>query len=217
MLFIERSQKEATMGRPIKFDREEALDAAMNYFWANGFERTSVSDLAEVMGITRSSFYNSFGSKDDVFKESLARYSEASPDRHFADVSTGDRILPLIEKGMRDLCSERTSDTQARGCLIVNCLNEAPNTEAKAPGIGKLFSEKVKHLQLLLQQAKDQHEIDQEADIVTLASETFAFLCGLNLASKFIREEHALWAMCKSFLDAHKLSVRNPLIDLDLD
>ncbi len=204
------------MGRPINFDREKALDAAMNYFWANGFEKASVSDLAGVMGITRSSFYNSFGSKDKVFKESLARYSAASPDRHFADVGKGDRILPLLEKVMRSLSSERTSDRQARGCLIVNYLNEAQDNEAKAPGVGELFSEKVKHLQALFQQAKDQHEIDQEIDIETLASETFAFLCGLNLASKFIREEQALWAMCESFLNAHKLSVRNPLIDLDL-
>lgn len=204
------------MGRPAKFDREDALEAAMNHFWATGYEKASVSDLADVMGITRSSFYNSFGSREDVFEESLKRYNKQAPDRAFSDIKAGDRILPVLEGVMRALCRERAQDTAARGCMVVNCLNEAGNTEEAAPGLADLFDKKVGRLEALFTQARDQDEIDTDADATVLARETVAFLCGLNLASKYIRNEASLWAMCESFLEAHALLVRNPLMDLDV-
>jgi TetR/AcrR family transcriptional repressor of nem operon len=40
------------MVRPREFDEATALEAAMNCFWAQGYELTSVRDLAEQMGIT---------------------------------------------------------------------------------------------------------------------------------------------------------------------
>jgi len=51
------------MARPREFDETTVLEAAMNCFWAQGFEQTSVRDLAEWMGITGASLYNAFGDK----------------------------------------------------------------------------------------------------------------------------------------------------------
>ena len=60
------------MARPSKFDREDALDVVMNQIWQTGYRNNSVKSLAEVLGITRSSFYNAFGSQEQLFKEVLA-------------------------------------------------------------------------------------------------------------------------------------------------
>ncbi len=51
------------MPRPREFDEATALDAAMQCFWACGFEATSVRDLTEHMGISGASLYNTFGDK----------------------------------------------------------------------------------------------------------------------------------------------------------
>lgn len=64
------------MARPRTFDEGRALDAAMHAFWANGYEATSTQDLCEATGLGRSSIYNTFSSKHDLFKRSLARYIE---------------------------------------------------------------------------------------------------------------------------------------------
>gem|GEM_PF-6541544 len=37
-------------GRPAQFDRQEALEKAMDLFWRNGYEATSLSDLLDEMG-----------------------------------------------------------------------------------------------------------------------------------------------------------------------
>src|SRR5258708_39246473 len=60
---------EAWMARPREFDETTVLEAAMNCFWAQGFEQTSVRDLAEQMGITGASLYNAFGDKRSLYSQ----------------------------------------------------------------------------------------------------------------------------------------------------
>ena len=62
------------MARPKEFDREAALDEAMDLFWTHGYEPTSMSDLQRSMGIGRQSLYDTFGGKREIFRESLDRY-----------------------------------------------------------------------------------------------------------------------------------------------
>ena len=51
------------MARPREFDETAVLEAAIQCFWSQGYEATSVRDLAEKMGITGASLYNTFGDK----------------------------------------------------------------------------------------------------------------------------------------------------------
>ena len=62
------------MGRPREFDIDKALDTAGELFWRNGYERTSLSDLTEAIGITPPSFYFAFGNKEKLFKQVVDRY-----------------------------------------------------------------------------------------------------------------------------------------------
>ncbi|MFC0502422.1 TetR/AcrR family transcriptional regulator [Asaia krungthepensis] len=62
-------------GRPPSFDRETALSQAMTLFWDRGYEGTSFDDLIGVMGISASSFYNSFASKEALYMEAIEAYA----------------------------------------------------------------------------------------------------------------------------------------------
>ena len=62
------------MARPREFDETTVLEAAMNCFWAQGFEQTSVRDLAERMGITGASLYNAFGDKRSLYRRAFVHY-----------------------------------------------------------------------------------------------------------------------------------------------
>ena len=48
----------------------------MEVFWRHGYKKTSLEDLCEAMGIQRGSFYNTFGSKRDVYLKSLDRFGQ---------------------------------------------------------------------------------------------------------------------------------------------
>ena len=63
-------------GRPISFDKDAALEAAMLLFWERGYEGTSVSDLTQAMGLNPSSIYAAFGDKHALFQFAVKRYME---------------------------------------------------------------------------------------------------------------------------------------------
>jgi AcrR family transcriptional regulator len=63
-------------GRPIGFDRDAALEAAMLLFWQRGYEGTSMADLTHAMGLNPSSIYAAFGDKQALFQLVVRRYME---------------------------------------------------------------------------------------------------------------------------------------------
>ncbi|MGB6688345.1 MAG: TetR/AcrR family transcriptional regulator [Terracidiphilus sp.] len=63
-------------GRPIGFDKDAALEAAMLLFWERGFEGTSMADLTQAMGLNPSSIYAAFGDKHALFQLAVKRYME---------------------------------------------------------------------------------------------------------------------------------------------
>jgi AcrR family transcriptional regulator len=63
-------------GRPIGFDKDPALEAAMLLFWERGYEGTSMADLTQVMGLNPSSIYAAFGDKHALFQLAVKRYME---------------------------------------------------------------------------------------------------------------------------------------------
>jgi AcrR family transcriptional regulator len=64
-------------GRPIGFDKDAALEAAMLLFWERGYEGTSMADLTQAMRLNPSSIYAAFGDKHALFSLAAKRYMES--------------------------------------------------------------------------------------------------------------------------------------------
>ncbi|RYE70691.1 MAG: TetR/AcrR family transcriptional regulator [Oxalobacteraceae bacterium] len=63
------------IGRPLSFDRAEALEQAMLTFWRYGYESTSISALTAAMSVTPPSLYATFGDKKQLFLEAMQLYA----------------------------------------------------------------------------------------------------------------------------------------------
>src|SRR5881394_751269 len=115
-------------GRPRSFDRDAALDAAMQVFWAKGFEAASLSDLTMAMGINPPSLYATVGDKEKLFLEAMARYrgnqGEACP---YAAEPTA---RGAIEKLLTNLACEFTDSCHPRGCMMVMAATTSTGTSA---------------------------------------------------------------------------------------
>jgi AcrR family transcriptional regulator len=106
-------------GRPVVFDRGAALWAAMKLFWERGYEGTSFDDLIAAMGISASSFYNSFGSKEALYCEATRSYLEWSGQWFFAilndpSIDTKTAFARLFEA----IAEEFTRGDHPLGCMI---------------------------------------------------------------------------------------------------
>jgi AcrR family transcriptional regulator len=72
---ISKSAVSRKAGRPLGFDRNAALRAAMLLFWRHGYEATSVGELTKAMRITPPSLYTAFGDKKQLFLEAVRLYT----------------------------------------------------------------------------------------------------------------------------------------------
>jgi AcrR family transcriptional regulator len=69
------------MARPRAFHDPDVLTRAMLVFWRHGFEACNVRELEKATGLTASSLYNRFGSKEGLFTEALDHYLVQVVDR----------------------------------------------------------------------------------------------------------------------------------------
>lgn len=194
------------IGRPTEFSRESAIEAAMNLFWQKGYQGVSAKDLADSMSIQRSSFYNSFGSKEALFTEALALYGSLSPDIVLTQIKPGEPVMPVIEQLLKKLCHIRANDPDARGCLVCNSIAELEELgEHNETLITRALENKIALIQRLLNQAAEQQEIDLGEHAEQAGKSFIAFLLGLNLLSKIIKDEKQLWSICEQFLSGFKI------------
>ena len=97
-------------GRPIGFDKDAALEAAMLLFWERGYEGSSMADLTQAMGLSPSSIYAAFGDKHTLFSLAVQRYLETR-----AGYATDALKQPTLERVLRALFRNTVSFLTAPG------------------------------------------------------------------------------------------------------
>lgn len=72
--------------------REQLLEAARVAVARNGYDGTSVADIAEAAGFSKGAFFSNFESKEALLLELLRRHKEQ-------DIAALGRILEIVEQG----------------------------------------------------------------------------------------------------------------------
>ena len=189
------------MARPSKFNRDEAVEFVMNEIWRNGYEASSVKALSEKLGITRSSFYNAFGSREELFREALVLYFGQSPDKALATATPGIPVKKLLTSTFRQACRTRAADPEGRGCMAINSVTELCNVhEDLGPLLTKAVLGSISRIEQLLTWAVAQGEIDADIDLHAKALALQNLLIGLNVMCKVVSDEDELWTTAKTTL-----------------
>jgi TetR/AcrR family transcriptional repressor of nem operon len=171
------------VARSKEFDRDVALERALQLFWRKGYEATSLGELLEVMGIARQSLYNTFGDKHALFIEALARYSE----RGSHGVHDCLAAAPSVRRAFRDLFEAivaQTSREQRLGCMAINAAVElAPHD----PAVAKLIAARQRALEetffRALERGRAAGELAPAKDTRGLARFLVGALQGLRVAA----------------------------------
>ncbi|MEM6453167.1 MAG: TetR/AcrR family transcriptional regulator [Cyanobacteria bacterium P01_D01_bin.105] len=105
-------------GRPLAFDPNEALDAAMRVFWLKGYEGASLSDLTEAMGINKPSLYAKFDDKRTLFLAAIEHYKATIGAPHLEKLLEGKTVRETIAGYFSAVNTTLTSPDSPPGCMI---------------------------------------------------------------------------------------------------
>ena len=176
------------------FDRSEVIEKATNLFWTKGYEATSLNDLTQELGIGKGSFYNSFGSKRELFDSCLSMYRDGG-------ISMIEQVLnsesdPIL--GIRKFLEFQTEnlllDPYSKGCLIANTTAEMANDKE----ISGFLMENNEILKSKIVDYLADGPLSEQADAI--ADAILIYTTGVSLISKFLKDPERLKASNELFL-----------------
>lgn len=121
--FVDSTDTSPSIGRPREFDCEAVLTSVVDLFWEQGFSATSLNDIVERTGLSKSSLYGAFGSKDALFRTALDRYLADHDEMVATLLVDGTRGLGDIDEFLNRVEQQAVVGEQ-RGCLVVNTASE---------------------------------------------------------------------------------------------
>ncbi|MFG2140898.1 TetR/AcrR family transcriptional regulator [Streptomyces sp. NPDC048650] len=174
------------MARPRKFDEERAVDAAMVAFWAAGYEATSTQDLCNATGLGRSSIYNTFKSKHDLFERALTRYMHAKNDELFtlmeSELPARQKLRALLQ---RVIAEEFAPGADGRGCMVVNtCVEVSAHDTSVAASLERDYNLRMEAIRAVIESGRRDGDIAADKDARALAHLLIATIGGLRVSAR---------------------------------
>ena len=170
------------MARPREFDETTVLEAAMNCFWAQGFEQTSVRDLAEQMGITGASIYNAFGDKRSLYRKAFVYYlAQTVRDR----IARLEKLPPAtaVRAFFEEIIERSVDDKQRRGCMLVNAALELAPYD---PEFQRLVTEEMVFIEAFFRRCVEAGQKDDSITDTRPADELAKLLLGVLLGIRVL-------------------------------
>jgi len=116
------------MARPVEFEYEKVLSNAMEQFWKEGYEASSVQKLLDCTGINRGTLYNSFGDKDTFFRSCVDFYNQGiEKDLEASLKNSSLSAWEAINSFFQLAVTQASNKHRGMGCLLVNSLCESIN------------------------------------------------------------------------------------------
>jgi TetR/AcrR family transcriptional repressor of nem operon len=199
------------MVRPREFDPENALDSALQVFWAKGYEATSLDDLSEATGLNRSSLYGTFGNKRALYFSVLERYVRNGC-AHIAEQLDHQPVQQAFTMFVQSLIDEIVAGPGRRGCFIGNCAAELVRRDRHAAGNVQEGLRSIEStFAAALERARAQGELPAEADVPGLARYLTSGIQGLRLVGKANPDRAALEDIARWMLRALETPARSIL------
>ena len=181
------------MARPREFDADSALERATQVFWAKGYEATSLDDLCDATGLSRSSLYGAFGDKRDLLLRSLDRYSERGTTQIAATLEKAPSLREGLANLLREFIDQIVTGPGRRGCFIGNCAAELARHDREAMArVRESLARSQATFRAALARAQRRGEIASTADIAALARFLTSSFQGLRLVGKALPDRATL-------------------------
>lgn len=177
----------------------------MQMFWHRGYEGTSLNDLLNATGLSKSSFYQAFSSKHEAFQQALEHYCDSLTARLREKLRTADSGWDFIEGVLLSAAGEARASDDPRGCMIVNVATEFSSRDAR---ISELVASGVKSVTQVfvaaVKRAQKEGRIPAQKDPNLLGRYLLSSLSGLRTMVKAGSSHSAIGALVGVIMAALK-------------
>lgn len=172
-------------GRPPAFDRETVLASARDTFWKHGYDGSSIADLTAAMGITPQSLYAAFGSKAELYRETLDQYRRMprpEPGNPFQDKLD---TVTAFERFLTNSAKIFTAPEHPKGCMISTAvLNCAEENEPIAHHVASMRLQTLDVFTARIERGIEEGDMRPDADARSLARFLGAIVQGMSVQAR---------------------------------
>jgi TetR/AcrR family transcriptional repressor of nem operon len=177
------------MARTKDFDENEVLTKAVNIFWLKGYNATSMQDLVDGLGISRSSLYDTYGDKHSLFLKALESYQCLNSGKFSCIVDSNQPAKETIKQLLEFIVGELLNDKSQKGCFMVNAEVEvALHDKEVSEMVQKNDQGTEDAFYLVIKKAQDNGEIANKQDARALARFFFNTVKGIQVTAKSTTE-----------------------------
>jgi AcrR family transcriptional regulator len=112
------------MSRKASFDRQVALNKAVELFWSRGYYASSMKHIEEALDMRPGSIYATFGSKGGLFAEALEAYASTASDDFGQAIAESSSIVEGLKCYLRSFAEPCNGHTSAQACMLIKTLLE---------------------------------------------------------------------------------------------
>jgi TetR/AcrR family transcriptional regulator, copper-responsive repressor len=200
---------ESPRGRPRSFDRDAALERAMEVFWKQGYEGTSMSELTAAMEINPPSLYAAFGDKEQLFLEALERYEAKRRENVIDAFAEAPTARAAVERLLTEAATELSSAGHPRGCMLVmsaaTCSAASQDMQAE---VAKRRAGMKKVLKARIERAIAEGELPRSTDSAALTDFYSAVFQGMSMQARDGASRKSLLATAQAAMRAWPASAK---------
>lgn len=190
------------MGRAKSFDEDRVIDAAVDCFWAHGYEATSVRDLGAAMGIGAASLYNAYGDKRELFLRSLERYANRSMRERIARIELRHKSTEAIGAFLDEIVDRSAKDPDCKGCLLVNSALDAASRD---PELGKAVASYLGEIRSFFRRSLDAArragDVAPDLDVEVTAGHLLGIVLAVRVLARIGTKRQALEDVARPALE----------------
>ena len=193
------------MARTKVFDEEAVSTKAMHLFWEKGYNGTSAQDLVDELGISRSSLYDTYGDKFQLFKMVLTKYREDFSAAMIHLIDTSDDVEKTVKEIFAYVITASLQQKFSKGCFMVNSSVElAPHHAEVAEMVNANMQDIEDALFRLMKKGQEAGKFSKSHTPRSLARYVFNTISGLRIASKSGADKKVLDDVVRVTLSALK-------------
>lgn len=185
------------------FDTQKALAKAQKLFWTKGYSATSINDLTENLGLSRSSIYDTYTDKYNLYLQTLEDYSKSQLEQAQAGAKSAKNQLEYVHALVRS-AAENTK--KPKGCYIMQAGAEFGNGDENiTPIVSDYLMNLEKIILKALEAGKTAKQINKKVESKDLAKQLVAHIQLIHMYARIGRPakelktlaDHALSAVTK--------------------